>query len=221
MRNAKPDEDISGSKRKAVAPPAVLDSSELPSNSRIFTKKVKEEWCCAICQVSTTSEQALKDHLKGKKHKSKALSAHRAGRDYSIGLFPKKATKSIHVQGTGESSPSESPQPPSTENLNTDNLKKNDSKKNRYMFWCELCQVGSYSEKIINFHKRGKKHARRLEASQPNVSNQKKRTIVMPVNCEQVDEHVKNLNKGLEEDGLGVCGPNVADGAKDGGLSLS
>ncbi|XP_034695428.1 uncharacterized protein LOC117921600 isoform X4 [Vitis riparia] len=30
------------------------------------------EWSCALCQVSTTSEQSLNDHLQGKKHKSKA-----------------------------------------------------------------------------------------------------------------------------------------------------
>ncbi|KAJ9693401.1 hypothetical protein PVL29_012253 [Vitis rotundifolia] len=32
----------------------------------------KSEWSCALCQVSTTSEQSLNDHLQGKKHKSKA-----------------------------------------------------------------------------------------------------------------------------------------------------
>ncbi|WJZ95452.1 hypothetical protein VitviT2T_014222 [Vitis vinifera] len=32
----------------------------------------KSEGSCALCQVSTTSEQSLNDHLQGKKHKSKA-----------------------------------------------------------------------------------------------------------------------------------------------------
>ncbi|RVW60200.1 hypothetical protein CK203_088202 [Vitis vinifera] len=32
----------------------------------------KSEWSCALCQVSTTSEQSLNDHLQVKKHKSKA-----------------------------------------------------------------------------------------------------------------------------------------------------
>ena len=32
----------------------------------------KSEWSCALCQVSTTSEQSLNDHPQGKKHKSKA-----------------------------------------------------------------------------------------------------------------------------------------------------
>ncbi|KAK7321280.1 hypothetical protein VNO77_31765 [Canavalia gladiata] len=34
-------------------------------------KQVQKEWSCALCQVSTTSENCLGAHLKGKKHKTK------------------------------------------------------------------------------------------------------------------------------------------------------
>ncbi|XXG58638.1 hypothetical protein AAC387_Pa04g0902 [Persea americana] len=37
----------------------------------INPNNVKKEWSCALCQVSTTSEQHLNKHLQGKKHKAK------------------------------------------------------------------------------------------------------------------------------------------------------
>jgi len=42
------------------------------SYTRLTSKKlVQKEWSCALCQVSTTSENCLREHLKGKKHKDK------------------------------------------------------------------------------------------------------------------------------------------------------
>ncbi|KAK7372937.1 hypothetical protein VNO80_06328 [Phaseolus coccineus] len=42
------------------------------SYTRLTSKKlVQKEWSCALCQVSTTSENCLRAHLKGKKHKDK------------------------------------------------------------------------------------------------------------------------------------------------------
>ncbi|CAK8537652.1 unnamed protein product [Lathyrus sativus] len=34
-------------------------------------KKVQKEWSCALCQISTTSENCLRSHLQGKQHKTK------------------------------------------------------------------------------------------------------------------------------------------------------
>ncbi|GAU49057.1 hypothetical protein TSUD_244480, partial [Trifolium subterraneum] len=34
-------------------------------------KKVQKEWSCALCQISTTSENCLGSHLQGKQHKAK------------------------------------------------------------------------------------------------------------------------------------------------------
>ncbi|XP_027939682.1 uncharacterized protein LOC114193899 isoform X2 [Vigna unguiculata] len=42
------------------------------SYSRLTSKKlVQKEWSCALCQISTTSENCLRAHHKGKKHKNK------------------------------------------------------------------------------------------------------------------------------------------------------
>lgn len=86
----KPSTSTSGAKRKTVTPPVEISSQ--PPPFVVPKKNDKEDWSCALCQVSTTSERGLNDHLQGKKHKSKeaALREHRIGKNYSIGLFPKK-----------------------------------------------------------------------------------------------------------------------------------
>ncbi|PHT75319.1 hypothetical protein T459_18841 [Capsicum annuum] len=93
---AKPNTSLSGAKRKADTPPVEISSK--PPSIVEKKKNAKEDWSCALCQVSATSERGLNDHLQGKKHKSKeaALRASRDGKNYSIGLFPKKP-KSINI----------------------------------------------------------------------------------------------------------------------------
>ena len=50
-------------KRKADASSATTKPTKLQTAVR--------DWSCALCQVSTTSEAGLNQHLKGKKHKAK------------------------------------------------------------------------------------------------------------------------------------------------------
>ncbi len=60
-------------KRKAeisVVADGINVSNEAPSD--ISGKKRRMEWSCNLCQVKTTSQQGLEDHLNGKKHKAKA-----------------------------------------------------------------------------------------------------------------------------------------------------
>ncbi|GFS31432.1 hypothetical protein Acr_00g0017260 [Actinidia rufa] len=162
--NAKPEANLSGAKRKAVTPPTA-GASELPSVGS--KKKSKEEWSCAICQVSATSENGLNEHLQGKKHKSReaGLRTQRTGKNYAIGLFPKKTKplKLVELNGNQNS------QREDTDDLKTKNgdllqkMQENiDEKKNRFKFWCEMCQVGAFSEKVLNKHRKGKKHMGRL-----------------------------------------------------------
>ncbi|XP_071909103.1 uncharacterized protein [Coffea arabica] len=89
---AKPDASLLGAKRKAV-PPEEEGAGDLSGG--VSKKKVEEEWSCALCQVSATSERGLNDHIQGKKHKSKeaALRAQRNGNNIGIGTFPKKDIK--------------------------------------------------------------------------------------------------------------------------------
>ncbi|XP_073307062.1 uncharacterized protein [Primulina huaijiensis] len=98
----KTDENASGSKTKDVPAPEVVNIGLL-ADDIIANKISKEEWSCALCQVIATSEKDLNEHVLGKKHKSKvaALRAQGTRKNYRIGLFPKEATKPIHVKEKG------------------------------------------------------------------------------------------------------------------------
>lgn len=208
MLQAKPDASLSGTKRKAVTPPTV-GAGFLPL---IGWKKPKEEWSCAICQVSATSERGLNEHLGGKRHKSKeaGLRAQRTGKNFSIGLCSKKTSNPtkpaevtenpiseqvgeiegkslqfireggssfLNIWKTGISKKNEAPILQKEED--TADSKKNgetvqkmqkipENKKKKFKFWCEMCQAGAFSEKVMNNHKKGKKHVFRLQELNKN-----------------------------------------------------
>lgn len=91
---AKPDRDLYEAKRKAVAPPDVDGSEHFAFGLK---KKPKEEWSCALCQVSATSERGLTEHLQGKKHRAKetALRNQKIGKSTNTSLSLKKSEKSV------------------------------------------------------------------------------------------------------------------------------
>ncbi|XP_073269079.1 uncharacterized protein [Primulina huaijiensis] len=216
----KTDENVSGSKRKAVTP----SEEELPADI-IANKKAKEEWSCALCQVSATSENALEEHVLGKKHKLKeaALIAQRGGKNHSIGLFTSKVSKSNHVVGTIDPGEEEAVErkaqslssekagvatlmkddlpfleKPKSEHL-IRNVQKNedDLKEKAYKFWCEMCQVGTSSMKVMNDHKKGKKHLNRLRNCEKNGGtgsiNQKK-SAALAACMEKASENGKGVD---------------------------
>ncbi|KAL3840665.1 hypothetical protein ACJIZ3_025256 [Penstemon smallii] len=199
---AKPDVNISGSKRKATPPGA--DASELSSDA-ILEKKAKEEWSCALCHVSANSEHGLNEHLQGKKHKSKeaALRAQRTGKNYSIGLFPKKATQSI--RGTEGGVKVEAVSLPfkkaDDQKPNSEVVENVEKKKKMSKFWCEMCKVRAFTKKGMDGHKRGKKHLRRLQQSN---QNEKIAVVVNHAEEEVVegekDETSGNIEEVLSED---------------------
>ncbi|KAK6126975.1 hypothetical protein DH2020_039286 [Rehmannia glutinosa] len=191
----KPNENISGSKRKAVTPPPVVNASELPSSGGISNKKAKEEWSCAICSVSRTNLRAFNDHLQGKKHMSKvaALRAENAGKNCSIGFFPTEAGF------TAEHLPFKK------DNSNPDNTKKvkwgsvekkgknGDPEKKKYQFWCEMCKVGANCLKVMLDHEKGKKHVNRLSRSDRNGRD---KIAVLVNHAELLAEDGKNMTDG-------------------------
>lgn len=94
----KPD-NLSGVKRKTTTPSTVGVNEVTSDGSK---KKLKEEWSCALCQVSATSERALHEHLGGKKHRAKeaGLVAQRAGRNSAH--LPKKFGKASKLAETAD-----------------------------------------------------------------------------------------------------------------------
>ncbi|KAE9446137.1 hypothetical protein C3L33_21965, partial [Rhododendron williamsianum] len=61
----------------------------------IDSEKVQREWTCALCQVTTTSEQILDSHLQGRRHKARELKASKQVNESegSSSLFQSKHTK--------------------------------------------------------------------------------------------------------------------------------
>ncbi|KAJ9548422.1 hypothetical protein OSB04_020965 [Centaurea solstitialis] len=162
-------ESLSGTKRKS-APSVGGELSKPHSNGS--RKKLKEEWSCAICQVSATSERGLTEHLQGKKHQSKeaGLIAQKSGGNLGLGVSPKKPivkpTKLALTTVTPSSSEkkSKSRKDSRKETSSSSEVKKEDGRKksDKFKFWCEMCEVGAFSEKVMNHHKEGKKHLTKL-----------------------------------------------------------
>ncbi|KAH1057667.1 hypothetical protein J1N35_035732 [Gossypium stocksii] len=57
------------------------------SNTEVIStqKRVQKEWSCVLCLISTSSEYCLKEHLRGKKHKTKEY-------ELRVGALPLKET---------------------------------------------------------------------------------------------------------------------------------
>ncbi|KAK4377214.1 hypothetical protein RND71_003510 [Anisodus tanguticus] len=54
---------------KEMVVPADAEEIKLPEITS--SKQVQTEWTCLVCQLTTTSEQNLKSHLNGRRHKEK------------------------------------------------------------------------------------------------------------------------------------------------------
>ncbi|KAM0974226.1 hypothetical protein TB2_017091 [Malus domestica] len=87
---AKPNPNLSGVRRKI---PPTVGASDLPPFG--LKRKPKEEWSCALCHVSATSEKGLIHHINGKKHQAKEarLRAQKPGTSSSNSKLSKKAAK--------------------------------------------------------------------------------------------------------------------------------
>ncbi|XP_054805665.1 uncharacterized protein LOC129308529 isoform X2 [Prosopis cineraria] len=182
---AKPKPDLYREKRKVVTQDADDDDTE-PSPASV-RKKSKDDWSCALCSVSVTSEKALNEHRQGKKHKAREYAQKR--RMQKIGLKAKadaqvqpEVTKVdtnnqtvvgedlVEIKTEGKEM---------VEKIQTENSKKQNrtetekvmipnAENKRFKFWCELCHVGSFSMIVMDNHKRGRKHNNRLKRSRQN-----------------------------------------------------
>ncbi|XP_070021535.1 uncharacterized protein [Nicotiana sylvestris] len=181
---AKPDTIFPGPKWEVVTP--TTEVANKPSVSSSLKENVKQ-WSCAHCQVSTTSEGGLNEHLQGKKHKKKeaALRAEKNEKTYNIDLSQKKSefiqfVVSCNDLRLGQKSeecslrPNDDDAPSLLMDDNAGDLRKNsyntshekqnskEHENREFKFWCETCKVGTLSEKVMEDHKMGKKHARHL-----------------------------------------------------------
>ncbi|KAH9615083.1 hypothetical protein KSS87_015041 [Heliosperma pusillum] len=174
---AKPSANLADIKRKAMTPP-------VGGAIEVFKKqKTKEDWTCALCRISATSEQALNDHLQGKKHKTKERGMVSPGTGNGSGPIPKSSSPNTCKPGTPPtitSSPTlkkdenvhNAPTLYSKDNHTLIDERENavakshatDEPKKKFRYFCVICQTGAYSMKVFNAHKRGKKHLTKLSA---------------------------------------------------------
>lgn len=133
-----PASNLAGSKRKVTA--------ELTSS-----KKLKHEWHCSLCEVSTTSQQDLNHHQRGKKHKSKVEEL-RASQPEE----PKKAIKTKLVKkGEGTSR--------QRQQTGQFGVVQDKQQQKGSTFYCKHCNVSCNSERKLEEHLGGKKHLGQLK----------------------------------------------------------
>ncbi|XP_054805664.1 uncharacterized protein LOC129308529 isoform X1 [Prosopis cineraria] len=88
---AKPKPDLYREKRKVVTQDADDDDTE-PSPASV-RKKSKDDWSCALCSVSVTSEKALNEHRQGKKHKAREYAQKRRMQKIGMSASPSFTSK--------------------------------------------------------------------------------------------------------------------------------
>lgn len=159
--------NLSGMKRKSMA---VTGGSELLRPS-------PQEWSCALCQVSATSQQSLDEHLRGKKHKvnqealarGKKPKAAQAPLGANKVIKAKKAVGSTSVtKATGKSLPSEGASTKGPVKNQREDKKQQTVRKTSYC--CDLCKVKCNSKVMLAFHLHGKKHMAQLEESKKDAN---------------------------------------------------
>ncbi|KAL8235020.1 hypothetical protein R6Q59_021120 [Mikania micrantha] len=164
---------LSGTKRKAPTPssPTFSASGRFCSNK---TKKIIEEWRCALCGISATCEDDLIGHLAGKKHLAKVefLKCNSTGGDIGLGLIKnsaKKQTSEVRcLKGSSSIGLRMNPEKKKRTPENKSVLKKDKmsdggrNSRKKYKFWCKLCKTGAHDEKVMSEHKRGKKHLKNV-----------------------------------------------------------
>lgn len=181
---AKPTVTAADLKRKAATQPNGATAELISGGSK--KQKTKDDWSCALCRVSATSERGLNEHLQGKKHKAKERGLLTQKTGFGTSPLPKKAIrkKRKHIKTRGlESSPTSKNEDKKAEGGTGSNLaqKKEDSAekqngesampkhtpgsakpKKKLRFWCEVCKVGAHSQKVMDAHQKGKRHSATL-----------------------------------------------------------
>ncbi|KAI3803090.1 hypothetical protein L1987_31239 [Smallanthus sonchifolius] len=150
---------VSGSKRKAPPPPSsptAAGSNRLcPNNS----KKIMQEWICAVCDISASSERGLVDHLAGKKHLAKveSLKGNNIRGDIGLGIttnsVQKQTSKVKSMKGNnigggdiGLGIIKSSVQKQEASEIKTVSkevkiMSEGGRMRKKFKFWCKMCQT--------------------------------------------------------------------------------
>ncbi|XXG58634.1 hypothetical protein AAC387_Pa04g0899 [Persea americana] len=154
---------LQGKKHKAKAKERELliasetgGGSNIEAEELVIPKMLKMEWSCDLCHVMAPNEQALTEHLYGKKHKAReeelliASKCDEGNKNEAAELINPNKVKSE-----------------AAELINPNKVKKEWS--------CAVCQVSPPNEQHLSKHLQGKKHKAKeealIKASKPNESN--------------------------------------------------
>lgn len=153
----KPEGNVSGVKRKATTPPATEVSMPCSDPKKCTKERLLH---CELCQVSATGEKAMKEHFQGKKHKSREARqlSQVNGQNFAIGLFSRKAINSPNKLTEITKDREEEPKEEIVKKDEVAMTKKVEKDSLKFKFWCPMCKIGAFTEKVMNAHKRGKKH---------------------------------------------------------------
>ncbi|KAK9098162.1 hypothetical protein Syun_025207 [Stephania yunnanensis] len=193
--------DFIGTKRKLAA----VGASEL--NPIIAKKKAAKDWNCALCKVSATSEQGLKEHLEGRKHRA---------REAELGakkITEKHPKEPMSLENKPER-PNKKPAKKLEANVKLGKKKqKVPEKKKKYRYWCEDCSVGTHSQKVMAGHQMGKKHMGRVQAQKRSGGSVSSTSVLADNKPEKVDD----LEERNEEAAGNVDGADKIDEAEEKG----
>jgi hypothetical protein len=114
-------------------------------------QKLTKDWSCALCQVSTTCEAGLNEHLEGKKHKAKLA---QCGASKVIS-DDKDNSRKI----SGSKSGIDPCDAPKKICILVDGVIHEVLQKNNYL-WCDRCKVRCDSNVTMAGHLRSKKHSK-------------------------------------------------------------
>ncbi|KAK6135652.1 hypothetical protein DH2020_030617 [Rehmannia glutinosa] len=131
---------------KDTTPPETSAENRQPS-SPPMTKNVQTEWACALCQVTTTCEKNLKDHLRGQKHKSMRESLKTNAKDTG---FQQKSSGKPEERARYQQKPVR----PSQNGGDTDQ---------QFKAFCNVCNVKMLSEIDLISHLKGKRHLSNIQ----------------------------------------------------------
>ncbi|KAK9715603.1 hypothetical protein RND81_06G176200 [Saponaria officinalis] len=141
-------------------------------------QKTDEDWSCALCRITATSERGLIEHLQGKKHKTREKSMvlkkdekvhNAANQDHFVNKDNQTVVKSKEISAEET---------------------KNGVSKRKFRYFCEMCQARADSLKVFNRHKRGRLHL-------ANLSELNKAVDVLPIEA-SVEIAVTGQNKDAE-----------------------
>ncbi|KAK7400384.1 hypothetical protein VNO78_11590 [Psophocarpus tetragonolobus] len=118
-------------------------SGEVPESCT--HKEVQNEWTCALCHLTTTSEKTLNSHLQGRKHRANEEALKAKNQPVQQKLKSDQSKEELKQKNNEQKKPHK---PAAT---------------NHSKFICEVCNVYCPCEITLQSHKIGKKHLAKIK----------------------------------------------------------